>query len=71
MRESMELAFVCAKLQGSGKSPIFTHIDDIHFIRPVEIGSTIRYSAWMTYCRNRIANVKVIVERLDKQGDTL
>lgn len=38
MRESLELAFVCAFRQGGGIMPRVYHIDDIQFILPVDIG---------------------------------
>lgn len=67
MRESLELAFVCAYLHGSGEQPQVYHIDDIQFIRPVDVGSVIRYTAYMTYVHERIANVRVEVEKVVKE----
>lgn len=38
MRESLEIALVCAYRQGNGSFPHIYHIDDVRFILPVDIG---------------------------------
>ena len=62
MRESLELAYVCANLQGFIRNPQIFFIDDIYFLKPVDIGSIVRYSALITYAEGTLINVKVIVE---------
>lgn len=70
MRESLEIAFACAYLHGSGEYPEIYHIDDVHFIRPVDIGSVIRYSSYVTYVHERIVNVNVAVEKVVKGAES-
>ena len=38
MRESIELAFICAYQQSGGEKPQIYHVDDVHFVTPVDIG---------------------------------
>jgi acyl-coenzyme A thioesterase 9 len=67
MRESLELAYVCAYMHGAGEQPTVYHIDDIQFILPVDVGSVITYTAHLTYVHERIANVKVDVQKVVKE----
>jgi len=63
MRESLELAYACVMLQPYFAEPIIYFIDDIYFIKPVDIGDFIRYTALMTYTEGSLAHVKVEVEK--------
>lgn len=40
MRESLELAVVCAYKIGAGKMPLIYHIDDVNFILPIDVGKS-------------------------------
>ena len=63
MRECMELAFACANLNPWIKGKSIYFIDDIYFMKPIEVGSLIRYTAWLTYVEGHLAHVKVLVEK--------
>lgn len=71
MRESLELAYCCAYLNGDGTHPEFFHIDDIHFVRPVPVGATIRFVAHLSYVNGRVINVTVVVNNLVKELNNL
>jgi acyl-CoA hydrolase len=47
MRESYEVAWMCAKLY-AGEIPELEKIDDMDFIRPVEVGTLVRFDAHIT-----------------------
>jgi len=68
MRESIELALVCAYKQGGGAMPRVFNVDDVHFILPVDVGSVVNYSATLNYTNGRMANVKVVVTKIVKEG---
>lgn len=65
MRECLELGFVAARLFPWLRDPVIYFIDDIYFLRPVDIGSIIRYTAYLTYCEGCLAHVKVLVEKAE------
>lgn len=64
MRESVELAFVCASKNSEGCIPRIFNIDDIHFLRPVDVGSIVEYTAKINYAKGTMVNVIVNVTKL-------
>lgn len=66
MRECLELAYLSSALLDSAKSPRRHFIDDIYFIRPVDIGSFVRYVCYITYTEGSLLNAKVTVEKMIK-----
>lgn len=68
MRECLELAWVCCSLVPWISDPKIYFVDDIYFLRPIDIGSLIKYTAFLTYCEGCLAHVKVLVEKADRQA---
>ena len=66
MRESLELAFLSSVLLDSSSNPRRHFIDDIYFLRPVDIGSFVRYVSYVTYTEGSLMNTKVTVEKMVK-----
>lgn len=66
MRECLELAWVCCSLVSAIEQPVIYFIDDIYFLRPIDIGSFVRYTALLTYCEGCLAHVKVLVEKAER-----
>ncbi len=55
MKEAFELAWVAAVCFTGHKSPIFTSVDDIQFVKPVNIGSCMEFVATVIYSeKNKI-----------------
>ncbi len=48
MRQAFELAFMTCGLF-SNKMPVFLSMDDVHFIKPVEIGSVLALTSKVVY----------------------
>lgn len=71
MRECLELGFVAANLAPWLKDPAIYFIDDIYFLRPVDIGSLIRYTAYITYCDGCLTHIKVLVEKAESDGESI
>ena len=69
MRESLELAFLSSVLLDSSSNPRRHFIDDIYFLRPVDIGSFVRYVSYVTYTEGSLMNTKVTVEKMVKPED--
>ena len=44
MRESFEIAWLCAHLHANGDYPAIIHIDDINFLASVDIGSGLTFT---------------------------
>jgi len=63
MRECIEVAYACAMLQPYFVNPQVYFIDDIYFIKPVDVGEFVRYTALITYTEGSLVHVKVEVEK--------
>ena len=62
MKESLELAWVIAYLNGDGTNPVYIHIDDVTFLRPIPIGSIIDFKACVSYIKESLINVQVTAD---------
>jgi len=43
MKEALELAWSVAYLNGDGTNPFYLHIDDVSFLRPINVGSIVNF----------------------------
>ena len=43
MKEALELAWSVSYLNGDGTNPLYLHIDDVTFLRPIPIGSIVNF----------------------------
>ena len=63
MKEAFELAWVAAVCFTGHKSPIFTSVDDIQFVKPVNIGSCMEFVATVIYSENN--KIVIMVKAYD------
>ena len=50
MKEAVELGWVVAYLNGDGSNPLYVHIDDVSFSRPITIGSMTNFQGMISIC---------------------
>ena len=69
MRESFELAYITAYMQGKGERPTIYHINDTQFLSPVPYGSILKFKSCVCYAYKRLLNVKVTIDTYQKRLD--
>ena len=70
MRISFDMAFIAARCFTGIDMCHFYAVDDIHFLKPVSIGSVMEFSAWVTYSTPSHLVIVVVVEELDVKNGT-
>ena len=69
LRESFELAYITAFIQGNGEKPNVYHINDTQFLSPVPYGSILKYKSCITYAYKKLLCVKVTIFTYQKRDD--
>lgn len=69
MRESFELAYITAFMQGRGERPSLYHINDTQFMSPVPFGSILKFRSCICYAYKRLLIVKVTIDTYQKRSD--
>lgn len=68
LRLAYELAWLCVYKYLKGGLPIVTNIDDVQFLAPVEVGSTLDYTARICYIESNLMHVIVNCKNTKANG---
>lgn len=69
MRSSFEISWICAYLH-CGERPSCECCSDIHFHKPVPMGSIIKMVAYIVYTQDKFMQIMTVAEILDPSGKT-
>jgi acyl-CoA hydrolase len=62
MRKAIELAFISVRDYSGNKDPKFVSIDTIYFLKPVSIGSILKFESVVIFADDKSGNVRVRVK---------
>jgi acyl-coenzyme A thioesterase 9 len=68
LKLAYELAWVCVYKFLKGGIPVVTNIDDVQFLAPVEVGTTLDYTASICYIENNLIHVVVNCKNTKANG---
>ncbi len=67
MRESFELGYITAYLNGLGERPKIYHINDTQFMQPVPFGSILKFTSNINYIYQNLFNILVTIDIIQKK----
>ena len=69
LKLAYELAWVCVYKFLRGKIPVVTNVDDVQFLGPVEVGTTLDYTASICYIESNLIHVVVNCRNTKANGE--